>query len=85
MPSKKIHLTLQPSMGTHIHNNHFIKQYNMAFMWSTLWFFLFPSLPFPEKNAGDLPGGPAVKNLPANAGDTGLIPDLKGSHMPQSN
>nr|MDK8076123.1 hypothetical protein [Aerococcus urinae] len=32
-----------------------------------------------------LPGGSVVKNLPANAGDTGLIPDLGRSHMPQSN
>ena len=24
--------------------------------------------------AGDFPGGPVVKNLPYNAGDTGLIP-----------
>ena len=33
----------------------------------------------------DFPGGPVVKNLPANAGDTGLIPDLGRSHMPRSN
>ena len=33
----------------------------------------------------DFPGSPVVKNLPANAGDTGLIPDLEGSHMPRSN
>ena len=26
-----------------------------------------------------------VENLPANAGDTGSIPGLGGSHMPQSN
>ena len=25
---------------------------------------------------GFFPGGPVVKNPPANAGDTGLIPDL---------
>ena len=31
---------------------------------------------------GDFPGGPLVKNPPANAGDMGL--EL-GSHMPQSN
>ena len=32
-------------------------------------------------------GGSVVKkkNLPANAGDTSLIPDLGKSHMPQSN
>ena len=29
-----------------------------------------------------LPGGPVVKNLPANAGDTGLTPGLGGFHMP---
>ena len=31
------------------------------------------------------PGGVVVKNLPANAGDTGSIPGLGRSHMPQSN
>ena len=29
-------------------------------------------------------GGPVVKNLPANAGDTGSVPGLRRSHMPQS-
>ena len=28
-------------------------------------------------------GGSVVKNPPANAGDTGLIPDPRRSHMPQ--
>ena len=32
-----------------------------------------------------LPGGSVVKNLPANAGDGGSIPDLERSHMMQSN
>ena len=27
-----------------------------------------------KKNTGDFPGGPVVKNLPSNAGDSGLIP-----------
>ena len=27
------------------------------------------------------PGGSVVKNLPANAGDMSLIPDLERSHM----
>ena len=31
------------------------------------------------------PGGPVVKNPPANAGNTGSIPDPVGSHMPCSN
>ena len=31
------------------------------------------------------PGGSVVKNLPANAGDTALIPDPGRSHMPQIN
>ena len=31
------------------------------------------------------PGGAAVKNLPANAGDTSSIPGLGRSHMPRSN
>ena len=31
------------------------------------------------------PGGSVVKNLPANAGDTALIPDRGRCHMPQGN
>ena len=33
----------------------------------------------------DFPGGPVVKNLPANAGDTGLSLGPGRSHMLQSN
>ena len=36
-------------------------------------------------NFQDLPGGPVVKNLPANAGDTGSVPRLGRSHVPRSN
>lgn len=31
------------------------------------------------------PGGPTVENPPANAGDTGLVPDPERFHMPQGN
>ena len=31
------------------------------------------------------PGGTVVRNLPANAGDTGSIPGPGRSHMPRSN
>ena len=31
------------------------------------------------------PGGVVVKNLPANAGDTGSSPGPRRSHMPRSN
>ena len=34
---------------------------------------------------GDFPGGPAVKNLPASVGDTGLISGPGRSHMPWGN
>ena len=33
----------------------------------------------------DFPGGPVVKNLPANAGDTGLVTGLGRSHVPWDN
>ena len=33
----------------------------------------------------DFPGGQVVRNPPASAGDTGLIPGPGGSHMLQSN
>ena len=40
-------------------------------------------------HSGNHPGGPVVKNLPTNAGDTGsipdLIPDLGRFCMPQGN
>lgn len=32
---------------------------------------------------GDLPGGPGVKNVPANMGDTGSIPGLQEHPMLQ--
>ena len=38
-----------------------------------------------KKNAQDFLGGTVVKNLPANAGDTGSSPGPGRSHMPQSN
>ena len=38
-----------------------------------------------NKQPTDLPDGTVVKNLPANAGDTGLIPGPVRSHMPWSN
>ena len=34
-------------------------------------------------NNWDLPGGPLVKDLPANAGDVGSIPDW-GTKIPQA-
>ena len=40
------------------------------------------SLKAPEEG---FPGGSVVKNPPANAGDTVLIPDLGRSHVPRSN
>ena len=33
----------------------------------------------------DTPGGPVVKNLPANVRDMGFIPGLGRFHMPQGN
>ena len=37
------------------------------------------------KKHGGFPHGTVVKNLPANAGDTGLSPGPGRSHMPQNN
>ena len=33
---------------------------------------------------GGIPGDSVVKNPPANAGDTGSVPDVGRPHMPQS-
>ena len=38
-----------------------------------------------KEAAGDFPGGTAVENLPANAGDMGSSPGRGSSHMPRSN
>ena len=46
------------------------------------------SAPYPrfiENHNEDFPGGSVVKNLPADAGDMGSIPDQERSHMPQIN
>ena len=38
-----------------------------------------------QKWFAGFPGGAVVENLPANAGDTGLSPGPRGSHMLRSN
>ena len=38
-----------------------------------------------SKAVQGFPGGTVVEGLPANAGDTGSRPGLRGSHMPRSN
>ena len=40
---------------------------------------------FLKNNMKGFPGGSVVKNPPANAEDTGSVPDPGRSHMPQSN
>ena len=39
----------------------------------------------PERHRQDFPGGPMVRNLPANEGGTGLMPGLGRFHMPPGN
>ena len=39
----------------------------------------------PKDQWPGFPGGSAIKNPPANAGDTGSIPDPGRSHVPQHN
>ena len=38
-----------------------------------------------KRMLGDFPGGPALKNLPANARDTGSIPGLGRFHLHRGN
>ena len=35
------------------------------------------------RNVGGFPGGPVLKNSPANVGDTSLLPGPGGSHISQ--
>ena len=44
-----------------------------------------PNNPIKNGQKRDFPGGAVVKNLPTNAGDTGLISGPGRSHMPWSN
>ena len=48
-------------------------------------FFSRPHETFTKKLIMDFPGGPVVKNPPANAGETGLILGPGRSHMPWGN
>ena len=43
------------------------------------------STAFKKWQGGGDPGGSAVKNLPANAGDAGSIPGPRGFHMQWNN
>ena len=38
-----------------------------------------------KKNVRNFPGGPVIRNLPANSGDTGSIPGPGRVHVPQGN
>ena len=38
-----------------------------------------------NRHTSDFFSGPVIKNPPANAGNTGSIPGLGGSHLPQTN
>ena len=44
-----------------------------------------PKIALKMKSIKNASGGPVVRNPPANAGDTGSIPGLGRSHMPQGN
>ena len=46
---------------------------------------IYPEKTIIQKDTWGFPGGAAVENLPANAGDTGSSPGLGRSHMPRSN
>ena len=46
---------------------------------------LFLSFTHTHTHTPDFPGGPVIKNPPADAGDEGLILGLGRSHMPRGN
>ena len=57
------------------------KNYNFSYRWGVKTHNL-KSYFKKRKGAGNFPGGPVDKNPPANAGNTGLIPGLRGFCMP---
>ena len=50
----------------------------------SLYFYIYLNFHY-KKFYWDFPGGAVVKNLPANAGNTGSSPGPGRSHMPWSN
>ena len=60
--------------------------WTVHFNWMIVWYMNYISLKlFLKRLALDFPGGAVVKNLLANAGDTGSSPGPGRSHMPRSN
>ena len=66
-----------------------IRREELSLLWTGPWkdkhLNLLELSTWKETASGDFPGGAVVKNLPANAGDTGSIPGPGRSHMLQSN
>ena len=54
-------------------------------MWKTTHVKFTGKVLLKKQISGDFPGGAVVKNLPANAGDTGSSPGPVRSHMLRSN
>ena len=73
----------------HLRNPHWtVYKSTTLSVYSFFFFFFFfqyfsTYLQLVEK-VGNFPGGPVVKNLPANPGDMGLVPGPGRFHMPQS-
>ena len=63
-----------------IYTNATTMKTNLARLWATRSIFLKNCI-----SGGAEPGGPVVKNPPANAGDTGSSPGPGRSHTPRSN
>ena len=87
-------LVLSERVSLHPNFLEFLLRYNLASpRWSRPYRNVHPAESHYQKNGAhyvarsprDLPGGPIIKNLPVNAGDTGSIPALGRSHMPWGN
>ena len=65
---------LRKRIWTHYHTNELLKRRTFLVI-----------LHFVKHEFRGFPSGSVVKNLPANAGDTGSIPGLGRSHMPLRN
>ena len=61
-----------------IHSKHY---YRNHFQWDKFWLFLH----LLENGSAGFPGGPVVKEPPANPRDTGSVPAPGRSHMPSGN
>ena len=76
--AQRLQMALLPAQGPASPDSSVTGSSRFLFWLKLLWAGVLSSL---QKGEWDFPGGPVVKNPPANVGDMGSIPGLGRSHM----